>query len=109
MPALPDIYTEPKVGSRVFRFGMFMFLLFIACATFMFLYQKDYPNLSVILSAVWIVLVSVYFYMEHIFIFRPYGNPEQYDQFKRVQDLAAKIWAAAVLVLAAFYAHKFPG
>jgi hypothetical protein len=107
MPGLPNIYRRKKIGNRVLGFGLLVFFLFIACAAFMFFYQKEYPNLSLLLSAVWVVLVPVYFFIEHVFIFRRYGNPGQYDQFKRVQDLAAKIWAAAIVVLGAFYAHKF--
>jgi hypothetical protein len=52
--------------------------------------------------------VPVYFFIEHLFIFRKYGDQNQYEQFTRVQDLAAKIWAAAILVLAACYLNQFP-
>jgi hypothetical protein len=107
-PALTSIYRKPW-GNRIFAFGVFVFLLFIAFAAFMLFCQKDYPNLSILLGAGWVVFVPVYFLMEHLFFFRNFGRRSQYDQFKRVQDLAAKIWAAAVVVLAAIYAHKFPG
>jgi hypothetical protein len=42
-----------------------------------------------------VVGLPIYFLIEHVFIFRKYGDPTQYDQFKRVQDLATKIWVAA--------------
>jgi hypothetical protein len=36
------------------------------------------------------------------------GIPNQYEQFTRVQELAAKIRAAAIVVLAACYLQQFP-
>jgi hypothetical protein len=43
------------------------------------------------------------FFHEHLFLFRRYGNPDQYEQFKRVQELAAKVWAVAIIEFAACY------
>ena len=61
------------------------------------------------IEAAWVLGVPIYFFLEHLFIFRSFGNSDQYDQFKRVQDLAAKIWAAVIVVLAACYLKQFPG
>ena len=107
---MPDIYQgdNAKIGNYLLAFGVVMFLAFVGCAAFLLLGHKSYPTLSLVLGAAWVVLVPVYFFFEHIIFFRKYGTQDQYEQFKRVQDLAAKIWAAAILVLAAFYADTFP-
>jgi hypothetical protein len=107
MPSLPDIY-ENKFGVRVFAFGALMFILFVACAAFILFGHKDYPRWSIILGATWVVGVPIFFLVEHVFLFKRYGDLSQYEQFKRVQDLSAKIWATAILVLAACYAEQFP-
>jgi hypothetical protein len=59
----PNIYRRKKIGNRVLGFGLLVFFLFIACAAFMFFYQEEYPNLSILLSAAWVVLVPVYFFI----------------------------------------------
>ncbi len=104
---LPNIY-QGNVGSWVFAFGVGAFLVFLACAALIPFEHKDYPRLSIILGAFWVVLVPAFFLVEHLYIFKKRGNPDQYEQFKQVQDLAAKVWAGAIIVLAAFYAEQFP-
>lgn len=106
-PYVKNIYLDEKVGNRILWFGIVIFALFVACAAFILL-GGQHRKLSIVLGAAWVVFVPIYFFFEHVFLFRKFGDPTQYDQFKRVQDLAAKIWAAAILVMAAFYAETFP-
>jgi len=108
MESLPNLYKDNKAGRRIFYFGVFMFIVFMGCAIFILLGRERYRTESIVLGALWVVGVPIYFFFEHVFLFRKYGDPEQYDQFRRVQDLAAKIWAGAVIILAAFFAETFP-
>lgn len=108
MSGQSGIYKNPKVGKLIFAFGLFMFAAFLACALFILYGSTQYRKESIVLGALWVVGVPTYFFLEHVVLFRRYGEPSQYDQFKRVQDLAAKVWAGAVLVLAAFFTETFP-
>jgi hypothetical protein len=101
-----NIYSD-GIGDRIFWFGFVIFLVFIGCAILMWSVDKD-QNWPLWLGAVWVVGVPVYFFFEHLLFFRWWGNPDKKEEFKRVQDLAAKVWAAAVVVLAAFYLKQFP-
>lgn len=107
-PALPNVYRG-NAGNVIFIFGIVMFLFFIASAYMLATARATYPIASVALSAVWVVGVPIFFFLEHVYLFRYFGNPDQYDQFKRLQELAGKIWAGAILVLAAFFTGEtFP-
>jgi hypothetical protein len=107
-PYVKNIYLNENVGNGILWFGTVAFALFVVCAAFILFGHEQHRKLSIVLGAAWVVLVPIYFFFEHVYLFRKFGDPTQYDQFKRVQDLAAKIWAAAVLVMAAFYAETFP-
>ena len=106
-PALPDIYKD-GVGNGIFLFGVVMFLVFIASAYTIAEYRTTHPLAAISLGAVWVVGVPEFFFIEHVVLFRKYGDPSQYDQFKRLQELAAKVWAGAIVVLAAVFAQTFP-
>lgn len=82
---------------------MIMFFVFLGSAYMITEHRTSYPLASISLAAVWIVGVPVFFFIEHVVLFREYGEPSQYEQFKRLQDLAGKIWAGAIVVLAAFF------
>ena len=103
-----NIYKDNKIGRRIIGFGVIMFLLFIICAVFILMGSKCYRTESIIIGSIWVVGVPIFFFLEHVILFKKYGDPTQYDQFRRVQDLAAKIWAGAIVVLAAFFAETFP-
>jgi hypothetical protein len=103
------IYSPPIIGDRLLGFGVFVLVLFIGCAWFLLTAGKEYKTLSLVLGACWVIGVPIFFFVEHTYFFRKWGDPAQYDQFKRLQDQAAKIWAAAIFVLAAFFAQNFPG
>jgi hypothetical protein len=105
---MPGIYRDPRVGTGLLAFGILMFFVFVASAYMIATQRQHCPNTSILVSSIWVVGVPLYFFFEHVVIFRKYGDPEQYEQFKRVQDLASKIWAAAIVVLAAFYFQTFP-
>jgi hypothetical protein len=77
---------------------------FCFCAWYIIYHHKDHPVWSLCIAAAWTVLVPAYFFIEHEFFFFYWGDPDEYEQFKRVQDLAAKIWAGAIAVLGAILA-----
>jgi hypothetical protein len=106
-PALGNIYRE-NIGNWLLGFGAVAFIFFIYSASYIFLYQKEHPTRCMAIGAFWVLGVPIYFFLEHLFIFRWLGNADQYNQFTRVQDLAAKIWAAVIVVLAACYFKQFP-
>lgn len=56
------------------------------------------------LTAGWTVGVPAWFYFEHVYLFPKFGNHDQYDRFKRGQDLASKVWVGCIVVLAAVLA-----
>lgn len=107
-PALPRVYRNQCVGTILLAFGFVAFFGFLTSAAFLLRASEGLKDIALIVGSAWIVLVPVYFFVEHLFIFRKWGDPCQYAQFKRLQDLAAKIWAAAVVVLAACYSANFP-
>jgi len=104
----PPIYLTPGIGDGLFIFGVVIFFLFLICAYFVLVYGKKYPELSLILGRIWIIFVPIFFFIEHTYFFRKYGDPQQYDQFKRLQDFSAKVWAAAIVILAAYFTHSYP-
>lgn len=106
-PALPSIY-KGNVGNVLFIFGVLMFGVFVASAYMIVEQRECYPVATIALGSVWVVGVPLFFFFEHVVLFRKYGDASQYDQFKRVQELAGKIWAGAIVVLAAFFAETFP-
>ena len=106
-PALPNIYRG-NAGNVIFGFGVVMFLVFIGSAYMIAEHRTSHPVASIALGAVWVVGVPIFFFLEHTVLFRRYGEPSQYDQFKRLQELAGKVWAGAIVVLAAFFAQTFP-
>ncbi|WP_143694815.1 hypothetical protein [Variovorax sp. JS1663] len=95
----------PEIGNRVFMVGVFFFVFFLGCAGFMLEAGREYKTHALVVSSLWVIGVPIFFFCEHAFIYRKWGDPAEFDQFKRLQDTAAKIWAAAVLVLAALLAH----
>jgi len=101
-PALPSIYRG-SVGNIIFVFGIIMFAIFVASAYMLATMRTEYPIGSIALAAIWVVGVPIYFFFEHIVLFRKYGDHSQYEQFKRVQELASKIWAGAIVVLTASF------
>ena len=106
-PALPNIY-KGGVGNVLFCFGVVMFIVVLGSAYMIAEHRTSYPVASIALGALWVVGVPIFFFVEHVVLFRQYGDPSQYDQFKRLQELAGKVWAGAIVVLAAFFAQTFP-
>ena len=103
-PGLKSVYRNPNLGWWLMGFGVLLFGLFGWCAWYLIYHHKDHPVRSLILAAAWTILVPVYFYIEHEFFFFYWGDTTQYERFKRVQDLATKIWAGAIAVLGAILA-----
>jgi len=105
----PSVYSPDSVGNRLFAFGVFVLVLFVGCAWFLLTADKEHKTFSLVLGACWVIGVPIFFFIEHTYFFRKWGDTAQYDQFKRLQDQAAKVWAAAIVVLAAFFTQNFPG
>ena len=104
---LSPIYPENSpYGKRLIIFGLLALGFFIVTAVALYWGHERYPVWSFAAGAAWTIAVPIYFFYEHEFIFFRYGNTSQYDQFKRVQDLAAKIWAGGIAVLGAIVAFK---
>lgn len=59
-------------------------------------------KLRIAIRALWVFGVAVFFFFERVVLLRKYGNQSQYEQFKRAQELASKVWAGRIVVLAAF-------
>lgn len=106
-PALPNVY-KGAVGIWLFCFGVLMFIAFLGSAYMIAEHRTSYPIASIALGSVWVVGVPIFFFIEHVVLFRKYGDPSQYEQFQRLQELAGKVWAGAIVVLAAFFAQTFP-
>lgn len=106
-PALPDVYKN-GVGNVIFLFGVLMFGVFLASAYMIAEHRTTHAVAAITLGAVWVVGLPLFFFVEHVVLFRKYGDASQYDQFKRLQELAGKVWAGAIVVLAAFFAQTFP-
>jgi hypothetical protein len=90
-------------------FGMVIFVLFILSAWYVYNYRgKEYELYALLIGGFWVVGPPVWFFIEHFYLFRRFGDPGQYDQLKREQELATKIWAGVIIVLAALYTGSFP-
>lgn len=105
----PPIYSPSYIGDLLFVFGIAAMALFVWFAWFLFNATTCDKAVAMVLGACWVVGLPIYFFLEHVYFFRKWGDPTQYDQFKRLQDLAAKVWAGSIVVLAAFFQHTFPG
>jgi hypothetical protein len=106
--AMPSIYTKKWVQVLVVAFGIASFLFLGWCALFIWQHHEDHnKTCSFILGAIWVIGIPLWFLFEHSFLFGRYGETAQFDQFKRVQDLASKVWAAGVVILAAATSGAF--
>lgn len=59
------------------------------------------PPYVVIIS--WILIPPVWFVAEYFFIYRNFGNALAYDEFKFVESITSKCWAAMVAALVFMY------
>lgn len=109
MSALPDIYKCKAVGNGLMLFGIVAFAFFLYCTWFIYDHRLNTDRTtSLILGSIWVMGSPIWFFIEHFYFFRKYGDPGQYEQFKRAQELASKIWAGGILVLAAIWSGGFP-
>jgi hypothetical protein len=106
---IPNIYSNKCVGNAIMLFGIAMFTVFLLCVWYVYGHRGEEYNLhALLIGGLWVVGPPVWFLIEHFFLFRYFGDSSQYDQFNRVQELASKIWAGAVIVLTAIYTDSFP-
>ena len=71
-PALPNVFRG-NVGNVIFSVGVLMFAAFIGSAYLLAAHRATYPVASVVLSAIWVVGVPLYFFFEHVYLFRKYS------------------------------------
>ena len=107
---MPNIYLNKCFGNAIMLFGVVvLFVGFPLSVWYVYGHRGDeYQLCTLLIGAFWVISPPVWFFFEHFFLFRCYGDPRQYDQFKREQELASKIWAGVVIVLAALYTSSFP-
>lgn len=53
--------------------------------------------------AVWAIGPPFWFWFEYFYLFKNYGNPGDFEEFKHGQQVSASIWAGVVGFLVAFY------
>ena len=95
---MPSCYSAlPCSLSFSFAFG-----------TFTAIVVRSITYTPCLIGGLWVVGPPVWFLIERFFLFRYFGDSSQYDQFNRVQELASKIWAGAVIMLTAIYTDSFP-
>jgi hypothetical protein len=58
------------------------------------------------LLGLWVLLPPAWLFVEYIFLYRHFGKPACFEQFKYAQELVGKGWAATVAVLSVLYFGK---
>ena len=91
-PAPPEQPEEPKLGNiypgsignwLLNKNSSHFFCLSVPRRIFGLTRRK--PSLSRAIEDAWVLGVPINFFLEHLFIFRSFGNSDQYDQFKNVK------------------------
>jgi hypothetical protein len=103
------VYRSKAISGAVICFGA-LSMVFLAYSTW-HIYQHHDKNdhaLSFILCAIWVIGSPLWFLWEYSVLFSRYGDHNEEDQFKRVQDLASKVWAGGIVILAAAATDAFP-
>ncbi len=100
MSAVPNIYRNKVVSNCIMLFGIAALAFLIYSAHYIYKNKDSHHAGSFILASVWTVGSPAWFFIEHFILFKHFGDPAQYDQFKRGQDLASKIWAGGIGILA---------
>jgi hypothetical protein len=68
-----------------------------------------YKPMCQTIGAIWAVGPPTWFIYEYSYHFPKHGNPDAgFTQLKTSQDLASKVWAAFVVVLAALFTGVYP-
>jgi hypothetical protein len=85
-------------------------MIFLAVSTWhIYLpHEKSDRACSFILCAIWVVGSPLWFLFEYSVLFNRFGDQNQSDRFKRLQELASKLWAGGVVILAAAATDAFP-
>ena len=61
------------------------------------------------IGALWVLGPPLWFFFEHFYYFPQHKSPQSDSaQLKTAQDLAAKVWASFVVVLAALFTGAYP-
>jgi hypothetical protein len=81
---LRNIYKSKHIGNALMVFGISIFILFLISAWFVYTYRgEEYRAYVVCIGTAWVIGPPVYFFIEHFFLFKRFGDHTQYDQFKR--------------------------
>ncbi len=106
---MPHLYN----GYTVKVLGLLAIIGFAASVWFI-LSGRDNPTptyklLCQIIGALWVLGPPLWFFYEHFYYFPKHGNSDaDFAQLKSSQDIAAKVWAAFLVVLAALFTGTFP-
>src|SRR4051812_851743 len=68
--------------------------------------HKDFPYRRAARSwllGLWVLLPPVWFFIEYIFLYRHFGKPACFEQFKYAQELVGRGWIVLVAALGALY------
>jgi hypothetical protein len=58
------------------------------------------------LLSLWLLLPPAWFFIEYIFLYRHFGKPECFEQFKYAQELVARGWIVLVAALGILFFGK---
>jgi hypothetical protein len=104
------LYTE-RAGKVVAAVAFMTVIGFALSVTYIMLGTKwaCYASVSKLLGAVWVLGPPVWFWLEHNYYFPNNASPgAKLEDLKAEQEIAAKIWAAFVVILAALFTGSFP-
>ncbi|MCB2182167.1 MAG: hypothetical protein KQH63_09095 [Desulfobulbaceae bacterium] len=108
--AKKKLYTD-SAGKVVTVVGVLTVIGFVLSVTYIVLGTSwaYYSSISKILGAVWVLGPPVWFWFEHNYFFPRNAHAEAtFSDLKSEQDVAGKIWAAFVVILAALFTGSFP-
>jgi len=70
---------------------------------------ERYKVLCQAIGAIWVLAPPLWFNYEYVHYFPKHGNPKAgFTPLKASQDIAAKVWASFLVVLAALFTGVFP-
>jgi hypothetical protein len=89
-------------GAPLVILGYLLSLWFIARGKLVT--EGNYGWISELIGALWVLGPPLWFYFEQVHYFPRHGNPDaDLGQLKVHQDTLARLWVAAIVVLAAMF------
>lgn len=112
-PSAVLIYAPGSIGHRIVRTAAIVSIVaFVGTVIAVWWIWSEgrgpqYVEFIYFLAALWAVLPAGWFWFEYFYVYRRYGNPAAFEQFKHGQQTAVAIWAGVTLSLAAFASSDF--